>query len=328
MMPILVFLMEMPYMCTARLEAAVILPHGDFAYDPFLVNDPAEQKVARQIAEESRTVGKIFLDEYINPDVVFLVTPHGIALTDDFGIYVGKTASGYADIGIDLHEKNNTYRVNLPTIPLDPEMALDLISNLEQSNVTGIKTSADDSQDTPLQWAEVIPLLFVNTTNVRRRHLIWSQPLRRYGTKEGTDLVGELLRLGRKLFVWMEKRPERMAVLISADLSHTHRTDGPYGYSATSQPFDDSIHSWITSPCQNANFLLHRATNLQPQALSCGYTGMVLLHGILCGRRNTVKWDSHVFMNHNVTYYGMMAALIKRVSHPDVYNVTPPGSTA
>eukprot|EP00977_Amphora_coffeiformis_P005867 scaffold1230_cov166-Amphora_coffeaeformis.AAC.10 len=311
----------------ARLEAAAILPHGDFAYDPFLVDDPKEHKAAKRIAKESRRVGKNFLDEYINPDVLFLVTPHGIALSHDFVIYLGKTASGYADIGTDLHRPNSTYRVGLPTISLDPDMALDLLQNLKHANVTGIKAYADDSQDTPLQWAEVIPLLFVNTTNVQRRHLIWSQPLRRFGAAEGTDLVNELLQLGRKLFTWMENRPERVAVLISADLSHTHRANGPYGYSATSQPFDNSIHSWATSPCRNAKALLQHATKLQPRALSCGYTGMVLLHGILCGQRHAANWDSVVFVNQNVTYYGMMAAFMTRVRKNGAESVSP-GRTA
>ena len=136
-------------------------------------------------------------------------------------------------------------------------------------------------------------------------------------------MVDELLHAGQLLFHWIEQRPERMAVLVSADLSHTHRADGPYGYSAASQPFDDAIQqAWRHGdPCrrQAAEALLQRATALQPQALSCGYTGMVLLHGLLCGRRGslrtrtTPRWVSTVLVDKNVTYYGMMAAMMKRV---------------
>lgn len=31
---------------------------------------------------------------------------------------------------------------------------------------------------------------------------------------------------------------ERVVVVISADLAHTHSADGPYGYSPAAQPFD------------------------------------------------------------------------------------------
>lgn len=307
--------------CSAKLEAAIVLPHGDFAYDPFLVDDPKEREASTVVARESRRAANL-LEEFIKPDVLFLVTPHGISLSNEFGIYLGKTASGYADVGADLHRPNATYRVSLPTISLAPDLAVDLSNHMKNSNVTGIKTSADDSQDMPLQWAEVIPLLLLNTTRSRkrrRRHLIWSQPLSRLDPEAGTDLVETLLALGRTIFSWMEKRSERWAMLISADLSHTHRADGPYGYSPASNPFDESIRIWATSPCENQDALLQRATGLQPRALSCGYTGMVLLHGILCGTERptasattTSMWESEVFVDKNVTYYGMMAALMVR----------------
>ena len=41
------------------------------------------------------------------------------------------------------------------------------------------------------------------------------------------------------MFRLLEESPQRIAVIISADLAHTHKADGPYGYSNASQPFDD-----------------------------------------------------------------------------------------
>ena len=342
---LLLLLVLMTRQCLARMEAAVILPHGDFAYDPLLVDEPAERRAATRIATASRRVGHHFLHQTINPDIIFLITPHGIALTHDFGLYLGQKAWGYADIGVDLHHRPNAtkpYRVTLPTpIPLAPTLVQDLLDKyMVGMNVTGIKTSADESQPMNLQWAEVIPLLLVNASkhhtttrcNSTRQYIIWSQPLRRFGDFEGADMVEELIRLGQAIFDWMEQRPERFAVLVSADLSHTHRADGPYGYAAASQRFDDYIHKWARyDPCHDARALLEHATALQPQALSCGYTGMVLLHGMLCGagtstgdlttsvppqmmtKRHGNTWISRVLVDKNVTYYGMMAAMFRRV---------------
>ena len=309
--------------CLARLEAAVILPHGDFAFDPFLVNsDPAERKAALRVAQSSRRAAHDFLDQYVNPDVILLVTPHGITLSHEFGIYLGQRASGFADIGTDLHNDDTaTYRVNLQSLLLAPNLAHDLVQHMSGMNVTGIKTSADDSEDMPLEWGEVIPLLLVNNSNPLRQHLIWSQPMRRFGPSEGTDMVDELLRLGQRVFHWIEEQPQKFAVLVSADMSHTHRADGPYGYSNASTLFDKSIQKWAMSPCHKQEWLLpQHATSLQPRALSCGYTGMVFLHGMLCSggssREHSLRdhrWQSDVLVSQNVTYYGMMVATMRRI---------------
>jgi aromatic ring-opening dioxygenase LigB subunit len=81
---------------------------------------------------------------------------------------------------------------------------------------------------------------------------------------------------GRVLGSWIQQRKERIAIAISGDLAHTHRPDGvflidrgailivvfsvlllglfpavtgkgPYGYSSTAQPFDESILHWVES---------------------------------------------------------------------------------
>jgi aromatic ring-opening dioxygenase LigB subunit len=124
-------------------------------------------------------------------------------------------------------------------------------------------------------------------------------------------MVDELLHLGRRLFQWMEGQPlVRWGVLVSADLAHTHRADGPYGYSEAAVPFDAAIGRWAQNPCVHGRALLDRAAHLQPAALSCGFTGMVLLHGMMCGP--LTQWHTQVLANQNVTYYGMMATVLQR----------------
>ena len=43
---------------------------------------------------------------------------------------------------------------------------------------------------------------------------------------------------GSKLFAILNNASERVVVIISADLAHTHQSSGPYGYSNASEPFD------------------------------------------------------------------------------------------
>lgn len=140
-------------------------------------------------------------------------------------------------------------------------------------------------------------------------------------------MVAELLAVGSAIREWMEALPIRIGVLVSGDLSHTHEASGPYGFSNSSAPFDAAIGTWSKNPCQQASSLLNVARSLQSSAMSCGFVGVVLLHGMLCGH-NELKHDSgedqspyryrhdplnddRVFVNRNATYYGMLAATFK-----------------
>ena len=40
------------------------------------------------------------------------------------------------------------------------------------------------------------------------------------------------------MYDYLDARQEKIAVVISADLAHTHKASGPYGYSNASEPFD------------------------------------------------------------------------------------------
>lgn len=44
--------------------------------------------------------------------------------------------------------------------------------------------------------------------------------------------------LGDHLFVIMDQLQQRVVVIVSGDLAHTHNPNGPYGYSNASEPFD------------------------------------------------------------------------------------------
>lgn len=92
-------------------------------------------------------------------------------------------------------------------------------------------------------------------------------------------MVPELTRIGGEVYKWLETRPERIAVVVSADLAHTFREDGPYGYTPAAVPFDRAIGAWASELDQDA--LLVEAASLVDEALSCGYTGLVLLNGML-----------------------------------------------
>ena len=322
-------------------------PHGDFAWDPTLVDtvmnendndddDATKQQQKRQrheaahaIAQAAREAGQWLADE-IQPDVVFLSTPHGISVETNFGLYLGSNpqAAGSARIGQDLVNAINQsssssssripYDITVDAIPIQRNLSNDLLTYLLQQqdnnqatiNVTGLYVAPDVYIPIPLFWAEVIPLLLIprqqqqqESTLPPPHYMIWSHPHRRY--TQAIDMVPELLQMGQEIATWMDTTNDdiRFAVVISGDLAHTHESTGPYGYAPEAAWLDQALGYWAggeknnhdtgkirndlcTNP-QRQHALLETARLLQPKGMSCGYTGMVLLHGMLCGQSSS-----------------------------------------
>ena len=47
-----------------------------------------------------------------------------------------------------------------------------------------------------------------------------------------------MVHVGSSLYNQLEMMKERVVIVISADLAHTHQKSGPYGYSNASEPYD------------------------------------------------------------------------------------------
>ena len=297
----------------AEIVGALVIPHGDFSYAPELLPHNSKSRAAAEKVH-SAAISLAKMVSELNPDVIFLSTPHGTELSNDFATYLNSNGSGFAAIGSDLHNKSRPPN-NVPLTPheisLSPNISLDLTNYLRSlgQNVSGIKSFAD-SEPAALRWGEVVPLLFIpEAVRNSTRTIIWSQPLRRY--KQSAEMVDELLQVGRLTGSFLNNKvKERVLVIISSDLAHTHLASGPYGYSNASEPFDLAISQWLENPYRNSDALLHTARNLEDRALSCGFTGLVLLHGMLF--EGPGHWDTKLLANEHPTYYGMAVGTVTK----------------
>ena len=64
---------------------------------------------------------------------------------------------------------------------------------------------------------------------------------------------------GASLYAYLESLAEKVVVVISADLAHTHLASGPYGYSNASEPFDKvrgGVHWWPHRRAENSPRIL------------------------------------------------------------------------
>ncbi|XP_070542101.1 protein CA_C1420-like [Ptychodera flava] len=290
-------------LCKAKIIGAFVLPHGGIALDPSHFNTTNETSKAQAIAlhKAANDVGRKIRN--LNPEVVFLSTPHGIADMNDYLLYMNSAAFGFAD----------TDNCQCPpccfnlTASLDFQLSqeiLEKIGDRHKLNVSGVSGFGPPGNAGlfPLRWGEVIPLFFVGNSN-KTKSVIMSQPSRRYN--HSPQMIPELLRLGGLLYSVLHSTKKDVVIVISADLAHTHDKDGPYGYSPAAEPFDQACGAWASTLEEDS--LLETAASLVDDALSCGYTGLVMLHGLLRSAELST-WRPHLYANYHPSYYGMMVA--------------------
>lgn len=265
-----------------------ILPHGSLTL-PASENDGSK---AHTIHESMVKLAKHI--ESLQPDIIFLSTPHGIALERSFGIYKNERASGSAEWKEDYKEYSVDLKIRLKT-------ATKLLEYLQEKNndVQGI-TTYSESEPIPLRWGEVVPTWFLR--NVKSDYIILTQPRRRLD--KALDMIPELEKLGEDIGTYFQGLPERVFILISADMAHTYQEDGPYGIHPSAQPFDHFVEQWAKT--LEKKYLVEKAGPMLYTALACGYTGFVFVDELM--RSLQVKVKPEVLCNEHPTYYGMMVA--------------------
>ena len=296
---------------SALLLGVAVFPHGDFAADPDLL-PPASPAYFRAAAIHDGCVELAKSITTLNPDGILIVSPHGVALSREYNIYLSSNASGYAALGGDLHNASFPNVIVPLAFPLDSGTSNELVALLAAEGVTGMLPWAD-SEPVPLRWGEVIPLSFLSTLlngSSTPRVSVWTQPLTRYNFSAG-PMVTDLLRVGGIAGAYLQASPKRYLVIVSADLSHVHSNPYvmPYGANDTAaDTFDGAVGLWLRYGSQDQ--LLANATSVAPWAMSCGVTGLVLAQGMMNGVRQGA-WTSELIAGPVApTYYGMAVGLI------------------
>jgi aromatic ring-opening dioxygenase LigB subunit len=137
---------------TSGLIGIAYLPHGTMILDPSRADLPKNAellhssclKISEKIAQ-------------LNPDLLILLTPHGLNLHHAFNIYQPGVSDGRASGTAEWNHEWTNYSVD---VELDGDTSRDLHSYLKQhlTNVEGML--AFGGLSAPLRWGEVVPLYF------------------------------------------------------------------------------------------------------------------------------------------------------------------------
>jgi len=281
--------------------------------------------------------------ERLKPDLVLLTTPHGLNIQNAVGIYqtgINCKASGTAEWNNEW--KNYTADINLSGN--DSQSLYDELNNKDDIPlVMGLRTFGGLS--TPMRWGEVVPLWFTlasldEASKSKTKFVILSLP-----RVSSQTHPGRLIALGRSIRGWCKQQQQRILVVISGDQAHTHPWSMdpsvlPVIYapdqscwkifppSGTKQAkvFDDAIQQWARGK-GDQHLLVVVAGEVEKEAMSCGYSGSLLMEGLMNGDKiidctdiplsstslfdkgDGDGWNLVEFAFECPTYYSMMAAL-------------------
>ncbi|KAJ6636478.1 Protein TTE1956 [Pseudolycoriella hygida] len=287
-----------------------VFPHGAITLDPntrdFNVV-PAVKPTSKQDSINLHSAMAKNAESLVNlrPDLIIFSTPHGLRLKNSFLFLSNLKAKGSAEWDGDWTEFIAGFNIDVDS------------SNSLVTHLVGTQTP---KETLPLRWGEVIPWWFINNAaenaGFQLPPVIYiGQPSKR--SQEG--MIPELLKLGKNIYQWTESNEnvasKNIVVVISSDLSHYHSDDptSPYAFNEVATVFDEYIKQWAEIDMNSSNNqtsydkLITKAGGCVDPAGSCGYTGLVTLHGILdeAVHRGS-NFKAEVLDYSAPTYYGMM----------------------
>ena len=263
---------------------ACIAPHGDLAIPDAC--PPWTRDLASATQDGMAALGRRF--DAADPDVVVVLTPHGIHVDGHLAVVVAGRTSGTLDeapaISLDL--------------PVDRELGLALVRELETAGIpaVGVSYGGNDPAEAvmPLDWGSLIPLWYLGGRRDPPVPVVIVAPAR--------DLPLEThIEAGVAISRTITVGSRRVALVASADQAHAHLADGPYGFDPAARTFDESVVAILREGRLGA--LRGLGASLIEAAKPDSWWQMLILLGAI-----GEAWRPQLLSYEVPTYYGMLCA--------------------
>jgi aromatic ring-opening dioxygenase LigB subunit len=269
------------------ISAIFIVPHGALILDALPSHKDGRYELNKAMMQVATQISEL------NPDVILVTSPHGISLSDDFGIYFNESAHGTAE----WEGKYQDFQVDAE---IDLKFAEELYDHLVNHHLPVNKITAySRGEPILLRWGESVPLWFLRDIP-DTKFVFFSQPQKRYDPT--LCFQSEATEFGKHIGNFISKHKKHVVVLISADLAHTHQQGGPYGFYEKAEKVDHLLENWIRS--SDSFEITSESFDYIKQALCCGYIGFLILQGIIIDK----NFSRQILARFAPTYYGMMVA--------------------
>jgi aromatic ring-opening dioxygenase LigB subunit len=268
---------------------AAIAPHGDLAIPeacPVEQRDlaGATQAGMRELEARARAA---------RPDLVVVLTPHNVHVTGAMAVVVsGRIAGALAEspqpIALDCQ--------------VDRPFANSIVEALRTEGIAAVGVSyggnAPEEAVMPMDWGTLIPLWYLGGR--------WDPQLRVVVAAPARDLVGAIhVTAGWAIGRFAARSDRRIALVASADHSHTHDPTGPYGGHPASKEFDKLVVDAVK--VNDLDRLLDVPDRLLEDAKPDSWWQLLMLHGALGS-----DWRAELLSYEAPTYYGMLCAAFVR----------------
>lgn len=263
---------------------ACIAPHGELAIPEACSPETAGLATATQagMAELARRF------EAAEPDVVIVLTPHGIHVEGHIAIATaGRTAGALEEapaISLDL--------------PVDRELALAIVRALDAAGIAavGVSYGGNDPAEAvmPLDWGSLIPLWFLGGRRDPPTPVVVVAPARDLSVEAHVEAGAAIERA-------ISASGRRTALIASADQAHAHLAAGPYGFDPAARLLDELVVSNLRE-CR-----LGALRDLDPALVAAAkpdsWWQMLMLLGAI-----GETWQPRLLSYEVPTYYGMLCA--------------------
>jgi MEMO1 family protein len=233
-----------------HIQGMFIVPHP-----PILISDLGkgrEREAIKTLQGMEETIKKI---KEIKPDTLILVTPHGEVHQNHLAFLDGDEATG------NLGEFG--YRNIKMTKKLDSVSIQHLKKGFKEGNLPGVFSEGS------LDHGAFVPLYFLEKAAVEPKLIHIS-----IGMMELKDLYD----LGVRIKGLLEEVEGTFTIVVSGDLSHRLKEDGPYGYDQRGPDFDLRMINAIKR-C-NIRDIINMPEEIYGPAGECGLRPIVLGFGM------------------------------------------------
>lgn len=273
-----------PTSATEAIVFACIAPHGGLAIPDAC--EPAEADLAAATQSAMAELGRRF--DAADPDVVVILTPHGIHVEGQFAVVVAGRVAG------DLDETPVALDV-----PVDRELALAAIGALRAAGLpaVGVSFGGNDAATAvmPLDWGSLIPLWYLGGRRELPVPVVIVAPARDLSAERHVEAGAAIARA-------VAATGRHAAMVASADQAHTHRPDGPYGFDPSARLHDERVVRLLREGRLDA------ATDIEPVLLEAAKPDSWWQHLVLLGAIGTA-WRPEVLSYEAPTYFGMLVAV-------------------
>ena len=160
-----------------------------------------------------------------HPDTLLVIAPHGPVTRDRFHVLTGRL-------------RGDLRRFGAPQVSFDLRTDLDLaLGILREAAAAGVRTDPVDTWE-PDDHSTWVPLSFLRDAAPQAEVV-------------AVAIAGlppeDHYRFGKAIAAAIAPHPRRVAIIASADGSHTLREDGPYGFDPAGPQFEERFHDAFTA---------------------------------------------------------------------------------